>query len=68
VSDVLLLLAKAALFGCVIAIASCSRGLTAALNGRGVGESATSAVVMAWLSLFLIDLIISCFMLLPAFA
>ncbi|MEO0769736.1 MAG: ABC transporter permease [Cyanobacteria bacterium J06649_4] len=68
VSDVLIVIAKAALFGCVIAVASCSRGLTAALNGRGVGQSATSAVVMAWISLFLIDLILSCLSLLPALA
>ncbi|MEL6901769.1 MAG: ABC transporter permease [Cyanobacteria bacterium J06606_4] len=64
VQDVLLVLSKAAIFGCVIAVASCSRGLTSALHGRGVGQSATSAVVMAWISLFLIDLIISCLSLL----
>lgn len=61
VADVLLVLGKAALFGGVIAIASCSRGLTAVCNGRGVGQSATSAVVTAWLSLFFIDLLIACF-------
>lgn len=65
VSDLFMVLSKAGLFGCVIAVASCSRGLTAALHGRGVGQSATSAVVMAWISLFLIDLIVSCFSLLP---
>ena len=61
VGDLLTVMAKSSLFGIVIAVASCSRGLTAARHGRGVGESATSAVVMAWSSLFLIDLIISCF-------
>ncbi len=61
VSDVLLVIGKAALFGWVIATASCSRGLTAALHGKGVGQAATSAVVTAWIALFLIDLIISCF-------
>ena len=60
VSDVMLVMTKAAVFGCVIAVASCSRGLTAALHGKGVGQSATSAVVTAWISLFLIDLVISC--------
>ncbi|MEM9089070.1 MAG: ABC transporter permease [Cyanobacteria bacterium P01_F01_bin.53] len=64
VPDVLMVLAKAALFGGVIAVASCSRGLTAVCNGRGVGQSATSAVVTAWLALFFIDLIIACFSLL----
>ena len=60
VSDVLLVLLKAALFGFVIAVASCSRGLTAAPHGKGVGQAATSAGVTAWISLFLIDLVISC--------
>ncbi|MEM6868342.1 MAG: ABC transporter permease [Cyanobacteria bacterium P01_F01_bin.3] len=60
VPDVMMVLLKSALFGWVIAVASCSRGLTAALHGKGVGQSATSAVVTAWISLFLIDLIISC--------
>ncbi|MGB3790970.1 MAG: ABC transporter permease [Phormidesmis sp.] len=59
VSDVLLIMLKAVLFGWVIGIASCSRGLTAALHGKGVGQSATSAVVTAWIALFLIDLIIA---------
>ncbi len=61
VSDVLLIMFKAVLFGWVIGIASCSRGLTAALHGKGVGQSATSAVVTAWIALFLIDLIVACF-------
>ena len=61
VSDVLAIMAKAALFGGVIAVASCSRGLTAALHGRGVGESATAAVVTAWIALFSIDLMLAGF-------
>lgn len=61
VPDVLFILLKSSLFGGVIAIASCSRGLTAALNGKGVGQSATAAVVTAWVALFSIDLLISCF-------
>lgn len=65
VADVLLVLTKAALFGGVIAVVSCSRGLTAVCNGKGVGQSATSAVVTAWLALFFIDLLIACFALLP---
>lgn len=64
VSDVMVVIGKSALFGWVIAVASCSRGLTAALNGKGVGQSATSAVVTAWIALFLIDLVISCLSLL----
>ncbi len=64
VTDVLMIMSKASLFGGVIAIASCSRGLTAACHGRGVGESATAAVVTAWVALFAIDLLVSCFALL----
>ncbi|MGC1306823.1 MAG: ABC transporter permease [Phormidesmis sp.] len=59
VSDVLCIMSKAALFGGVIAVASCSRGLTAAQHGRGVGESATAAVVTAWVALFTIDLLLA---------
>ncbi len=61
VSDVSFIMVKAVLFGGVIAIASCSRGLTAARHGRGVGESATAAVVTAWVALFTIDLMIAGF-------
>ncbi|PZO20531.1 MAG: ABC transporter permease [Leptolyngbya foveolarum] len=59
VADVLRIIAKAVVFGGVIAIASCSRGLTAARHGHGVGESATAAVVTAWVGLFAIDLFLS---------
>lgn len=59
VSDVVFIMAKSVLFGGVIAIASCSRGLTASLHGRGVGESATAAVVTAWLALFVMDLLVT---------
>lgn len=61
VSDVLFIMGKAALFGGVIAVVSCSRGLTAARHGRGVGESATAAVVTAWVALFAIDMAIAGF-------
>ncbi len=61
VTDVLFIIAKAILFGGIIAIASCSRGLTAALHGRGVGESATAAVVTAWVALFAIDMLLAGF-------
>lgn len=59
VSDVIKIMAKAVVYGGVIAIASCSRGLTAAQHGKGVGESATAAVVTAWVGLFTIDLCLS---------
>ncbi len=58
VSDVIAIMLKALLFGGIIAVVSCSRGLTAAFHGRGVGESATAAVVTAWVAIFLTDLLI----------
>jgi phospholipid/cholesterol/gamma-HCH transport system permease protein len=59
VTDVLFIMLKALLFGGVIAVTSCSRGLTAAQHGRGVGESATAAVVTAWVAIFSIDMLIA---------
>jgi phospholipid/cholesterol/gamma-HCH transport system permease protein len=59
VTDVLFIMLKALLFGGVIAVASCSRGLTAAQHGRGVGESATAAVVTAWVAIFSMDMLIA---------
>lgn len=55
VMDVVAVLVKATFFGGAIAVTSCSRGLTAACHGRGVGQSATSAVVIAWVMLFVLD-------------
>lgn len=61
VDDVLFVTLKAALYGGVIATISCSRGLTAARHGRGVGEAATSAVVTTWVALFAIDMVVAGF-------
>ncbi|NEP17813.1 MAG: MlaE family lipid ABC transporter permease subunit [Leptolyngbya sp. SIO4C1] len=59
VGDVLTVFGKASLFGAAIAIASCSRGLTATCHGKGVGQSATSAVVITWVMLFVLDFLIT---------
>jgi phospholipid/cholesterol/gamma-HCH transport system permease protein len=59
VADVLTLVAKSMFFGGAIAVASCSRGLTASCHGRGVGQAATSAVVTAWVMLFVLDFILT---------
>ncbi|MEM9163473.1 MAG: MlaE family lipid ABC transporter permease subunit [Cyanobacteria bacterium P01_F01_bin.4] len=59
VSDVLTVCAKAMMFGGAIAVASCSRGLTASCHGKGVGQSATSAVVTTWVMLFVLDFLIT---------
>ncbi|MBT9313193.1 ABC transporter permease [Leptothoe kymatousa TAU-MAC 1615] len=59
IMDVLSVLAKASLFGGAMAITSCSRGLTAACHGKGVGRSVTSAVVISWIVLFVIDFLVT---------
>ena len=63
VIDVVAVLGKAALFGGAIAVMSCSRGLTASCHGKGVGQSATSATVMTWVMLFVLDFIVTIVML-----
>lgn len=64
VTDVVTVLGKAALFGGAIAVMSCSRGLTASCHGKGVGRSATSATVMSWVMLFVLDFLVTVTMLL----
>jgi phospholipid/cholesterol/gamma-HCH transport system permease protein len=59
ITDIVAVLVKAMLFGGAIAVTSCSRGLTATCHGRGVGQSATSAVVTAWVMLFVLDFLLS---------
>ncbi|MEM9815554.1 MAG: ABC transporter permease, partial [Cyanobacteria bacterium P01_D01_bin.6] len=36
-----------------------SRGLTASCHGKGVGQSATSAVVITWVMRFVLDFLIT---------
>lgn len=57
--DVVTVLGKAALFGGAIAVMSCSRGLTASCHGKGVGRSATSATVITWVMLFILDFLVT---------
>ncbi|MEM6255981.1 MAG: ABC transporter permease [Cyanobacteria bacterium P01_D01_bin.156] len=59
IEDVLSVLGKASLFGGAMAITSCSRGLTASCHGKGVGRSVTSAVVISWIMLFVIDFLVT---------
>ena len=59
ITDVLSVLGKASLFGGAMAITSCSRGLTASCHGKGVGRSVTSAVVISWIVLFVIDFLVT---------
>jgi phospholipid/cholesterol/gamma-HCH transport system permease protein len=50
---------KAGVFGGIIATIGCSWGLTTTGGAKGVGESTTSAVVTALLSIFLINFFLS---------
>ncbi|MGP1384746.1 MAG: MlaE family lipid ABC transporter permease subunit [Thainema sp.] len=58
-SDVLSILLKGWLFGIMIAIIGCSWGLTTQGGVKGVGQSATSAVVTIWVSIFIVDFCLS---------
>jgi phospholipid/cholesterol/gamma-HCH transport system permease protein len=53
---------KATIFGFVIAIISCSWGLSATGGSKSVGKSTTSSVVTTLLVIFVVDFILSCLM------
>ncbi len=59
VSDLFSLVFKAAIFGAVIAVISCSWGLTTTGGVKGVGVSATAAVVTSWVCIFFVDCLLS---------
>ncbi|MGD1907633.1 MAG: MlaE family lipid ABC transporter permease subunit [Leptolyngbyaceae cyanobacterium] len=57
-SDLLTVVIKSIIFGALIALSGCSWGLTTT-STKHLGQSATSAVVMTWIALFLVDLLIT---------
>lgn len=57
--DVLAVLFKSIIFGFLIAILGCSWGLTTWGGAKGVGQSATTAVVTMWFAIFIADLLLS---------
>jgi phospholipid/cholesterol/gamma-HCH transport system permease protein len=57
--DVLVTLFKAFVFGAIDALVGCSWGLTTQGGAREVGQSATTAVVTAWILIFASDLLLS---------
>lgn len=61
-NDLLMVLMKSILFGAMVGLAGCTWGLTTTCS-RSVGQSATSAVVTTWVSLFVVDFFISLVML-----
>ena len=50
---------KAVIFGALIAIIGCSWGLTTTGGAKGVGQSTTTAVVMALISIFIFNFFLS---------
>ncbi|NER32458.1 MAG: ABC transporter permease, partial [Symploca sp. SIO1C4] len=58
-SDLINVVLKGFIFGAVIAVISCSWGLTTTGGVKGVGRSATGAVVTSWVSIFAVDFFLS---------
>jgi phospholipid/cholesterol/gamma-HCH transport system permease protein len=56
--DLVAVLLKAVIFGAMIALAGCTWGLTTTCS-KGLGRSATSAVVTTWVGLFVVDFFIT---------
>ncbi|MDB9527973.1 MlaE family lipid ABC transporter permease subunit [Oscillatoria sp. CS-180] len=56
--DLVAVLLKAVIFGTMIALAGCTWGLTTTCS-KGLGRSATSAVVTTWVGLFVVDFFIT---------
>ncbi len=57
--DLVSAMLKAVIFGAIIAIIGCNWGLTTTGGARGVGESTTTAVVMALISIFITNFFLS---------
>uniref|UniRef100_A0A1D1XDU0 Protein TRIGALACTOSYLDIACYLGLYCEROL 1, chloroplastic n=2 Tax=Anthurium amnicola TaxID=1678845 RepID=A0A1D1XDU0_9ARAE len=60
--DILSAMIKSQVFGAIVAVVSCSWGVTTLGGAKGVGESTTSAVVISLVSIFIADFALSyCF-------
>jgi len=53
---------KAAVFGAAIAVIGCSKGFNAAGGARGVGSATTQAVVLASVTIFVLDYVLTAVM------
>ncbi len=58
-SDLWIILLKGFIFGVIVAVNGCSWGLTTKGGAKEVGESATTAVVTTWVSIFIMDFLLS---------
>lgn len=59
VADVFVSLAKSALFGLLVAVIACQRGLEARGGPRGVADGVNAAVVLSVVALVLVNLVIT---------
>ncbi|XVE80860.1 hypothetical protein DITRI_Ditri15bG0014800 [Diplodiscus trichospermus] len=60
--DIISAMIKSQVFGMIITIVSCARGVTTMGGAKGVGESTTSAVVISLVGIFMADFALSyCF-------
>ncbi|KAJ4962097.1 hypothetical protein NE237_022007 [Protea cynaroides] len=58
--DIVSAMIKSQVFGGIIAVVSCSWGVTTLGGAKGVGESTTSAVVISLVCIFIADFALSC--------
>ena len=58
-ADLFAVLLKASVFGLIVAVVGCSWGLTTWGGAKGVGQSATAAVVTIWIAVFMADFVLS---------
>ncbi|XP_043695758.1 LOW QUALITY PROTEIN: protein TRIGALACTOSYLDIACYLGLYCEROL 1, chloroplastic [Telopea speciosissima] len=58
--DIVSAMIKSQVFGGIIAVVSCSWGVTTMGGAKGVGESTTSAVVISLVCIFIADFALSC--------
>ncbi len=57
--DLLSVIIKSVIFGAIVAVIGCSWGLTTTGGVKGVGRSATAAVVTAWVCIFIVNFFLS---------
>lgn len=59
IQDLWAVVLKSVIFGLLIALIGCSWGLTTQGGAKGVGQSATAAVVNIWITIFIADFLLS---------
>ena len=58
-SDVYLGMIKAVVFGMIVAVVGCSRGMLATAGAEGVGKAATETVVYSIMMIFAVNYLLS---------